>query len=69
MLARLSQITRHLSLASPSLARHSGRAAFGRMAAATVSERNSRPINTAACLIIGDEVLGGKVCTLPASLW
>ncbi|KAK0391229.1 hypothetical protein NLU13_0730 [Sarocladium strictum] len=30
------------------------------MAAATVSDRNSRTINTAACLIIGDEVLGGK---------
>jgi hypothetical protein len=24
-------------------------------------ERNSRTIHTAACLIIGDEVLGGKV--------
>lgn len=27
----------------------------------TADKRNSRPIRTAACLIIGDEVLGGKV--------
>lgn len=27
----------------------------------SADERNSRPIHTAACLIIGDEVLGGKV--------
>ena len=28
---------------------------------ATPDERNSRTVHTAACLIIGDEVLGGKV--------
>lgn len=28
---------------------------------ATADERNTRTIHTAACLIIGDEVLGGKV--------
>ncbi|RBQ95891.1 hypothetical protein VDGD_20242 [Verticillium dahliae] len=27
---------------------------------ASADERNSRTIHTAACLIIGDEVLGGK---------
>jgi hypothetical protein len=27
----------------------------------TADERNTRTIHTAACLIIGDEVLGGKV--------
>jgi len=32
------------------------------MAAVTADERNARTVNTAACLIIGDEVLGGKVC-------
>ena len=58
MLSRLTQVTRHLS--SPALTLRSTRA-FGKMAAASVSERNSRTINTAACLIIGDEVLGGKV--------
>ncbi|KAK6828554.1 hypothetical protein PG987_011895 [Apiospora arundinis] len=30
------------------------------MATATAEERNTRTIHTAACLIIGDEVLGGK---------
>lgn len=30
------------------------------MSGATADERNSRAIHTAACLIIGDEVLGGK---------
>ncbi|RKF79548.1 hypothetical protein GcC1_045024 [Golovinomyces cichoracearum] len=29
--------------------------------ASAVEERNTRTIHTAACLIIGDEVLGGKV--------
>lgn len=31
------------------------------MTSSTVEERNTRTIHTAACLIIGDEVLGGKV--------
>lgn len=31
---------------------------------ASAEERNSRTIHTAACLIIGDEVLGGKVCSI-----
>lgn len=31
------------------------------MTSSSVGDRNSRTINTAACLIIGDEVLGGKV--------
>jgi hypothetical protein len=30
----------------------------------TADERNSRTIHTAACLIIGDEVLGGKASFL-----
>lgn len=30
-------------------------------ASTAASERNKKTINTAACLIIGDEVLGGKV--------
>jgi len=29
--------------------------------AVAANERNSKAIHTAACLIIGDEVLGGKV--------
>jgi hypothetical protein len=34
------------------------------MTSSTADERNSRTIHTAACLIIGDEVLGGKVSFL-----
>lgn len=33
------------------------------MTSSSANERNSRTIHTAACLIIGDEVLGGKVCS------
>ena len=33
-------------------------------AAAEATERGRRTIQTAACLIIGDEVLGGKVRVL-----
>lgn len=38
----------------------------------SLDERNSRTINTAACLIIGDEVLGGKASfasDLVSKLW
>lgn len=35
------------------------------MSGTTADERNSRAIHTAACLIIGDEVLGGKACSRP----
>lgn len=31
------------------------------MAKVTADQRNEREVETAACLIIGDEVLGGKV--------
>ena len=31
------------------------------MTPVSADERNTRTISTAACLIIGDEVLGGKV--------
>ncbi|GKU01326.1 molybdenum cofactor synthesis protein [Fusarium langsethiae] len=58
MFSRISQITRHLS--AP-IANNTRRFAFGRiMASVSADERNSRTISTAACLIIGDEVLGGK---------
>lgn len=59
MFSRLSQVTRHLSAPAASLT--AGRAVFGKMATASADERNTRTIHTAACLIIGDEVLGGKV--------
>lgn len=35
--------------------------------AATVDDRLTRKIHTAACLIIGDEVLGGKVSSVAAA--
>lgn len=32
--------------------------------ASSIEEKNKRLIHTAGCIIIGDEVLGGKVCAL-----
>jgi hypothetical protein len=57
MFSRIAQVTRHLS--SQTISPQLRRSALSRMASA--DERNSRQIQTAACLIIGDEVLGGKV--------
>ncbi|KAJ5529193.1 hypothetical protein N7527_002586 [Penicillium freii] len=65
MLNRLNLLTRHLScpfspyrptspsFSTPSLAPRSGSSAM-------TSAAHTKPIHTAACLIIGDEVLGGK---------
>ncbi|KAI1330981.1 molybdopterin binding domain-containing protein [Xylariaceae sp. FL0255] len=68
MFSRLSQVARHLSKPAPNLAHLSAAAStssgvssrISGMAAASANERNARTIHTAACLIIGDEVLGGK---------
>jgi hypothetical protein len=66
MFSRFSQLARHLSRPQPNYA-HTSAAAFASSAArvmtspSTADERNTRTIHTAACLIIGDEVLGGKV--------
>lgn len=62
MFSRLSQITRHLSTPISQGSRRTVTSAFidSRMAA-TADERSAPTIHTAACLIIGDEVLGGKV--------
>ena len=78
MFSRLSQVARHLSKPQPNYTHFSAAAAgaafpspaargvaFGIMA--TADERNTRTIHTAACLIIGDEVLGGKVRTKAGS--
>jgi hypothetical protein len=67
MFTRISQLARQLSRPLPNYAHTSAAAATrgtASMAAAAVTadERNARTVNTAACLIIGDEVLGGKVC-------
>lgn len=63
MFSRLNQIARHLSRPLPHYLHNS--AAVGGLLSSTsratmASERSKRMINTAACLIIGDEVLGGK---------
>lgn len=66
MFSRFSQLTRHLARPRPNFAHTSAAAAATTsrarpsMASATPDERNRRAIHTAACLIIGDEVLGGK---------
>jgi hypothetical protein len=69
MFSRFSQLARHLSRPLPNYAHNSAAAvssAASRVmtSSSTADERNSRMIHTAACLIIGDEVLGGKVCSL-----
>lgn len=67
MFSRLAQLTRHFSRPLPNYA-HNSAAAFASSAnrimtsSSTANDRNTRTIHTAACLIIGDEVLGGKVC-------
>lgn len=50
MLSRLSQVTHHL-VRRPSIS-----------SLRTMSDPFNKSIRTAACLIIGDEVLNGKVC-------
>merc|ERR1712225_35131 len=69
MFSRLSQLARHFSRPLPNYAHNSAAALSSKTsrimtsssaAAATADERNSRMIHTAACLIIWDEVLGGK---------
>jgi hypothetical protein len=64
MFSRISQVSRHLSRPLPQLARASS-AKFrpslssSVMAGASATQQKGL-IHTAACLIIGDEVLGGK---------
>lgn len=60
MFSRLNQVARHLARPLPNYLHNSAFAGPAAMA----QERSKRTINTAACLIIGDEVLGGKVSTL-----
>lgn len=69
MLSRLNLLTRHFArpfssihpaTPTPSLTRRSGLSAM-------TSATHPKPIHTAACLIIGDEVLGGKVSNIYTS--
>ncbi|KAK1507546.1 molybdenum cofactor synthesis domain-containing protein [Colletotrichum tamarilloi] len=67
MFARLTQLSRHLPSAQSitqavkpaAFPVYSGIARSSRIMV-SADERNTRTIHTAACLIIGDEVLGGK---------
>lgn len=61
MFSRLSQLARHLSKPLPNYAHRSaaGGITGPRMTSAQAAN-NVRQIHTAGCLIIGDEVLGGK---------
>ncbi|KAH9820900.1 molybdopterin binding domain-containing protein [Teratosphaeria destructans] len=63
MFSRINQLARHLSRPVPNYL-HTSAAAGGLLQASSrasmAQERSKRTINTAACLIIGDEVLGGK---------
>lgn len=64
MFARFSQLARHLSRPLPNFAHSSAAAtAFARVPVVRMTSTNGTrksQIHTAACLIIGDEVLGGK---------
>ena len=39
------------------------------MTSVTAEEKSKRLIHTAGCIIIGDEVLGGKVCSRTYPMW
>ncbi|KAL8953420.1 MAG: hypothetical protein Q9222_000733 [Ikaeria aurantiellina] len=65
MYARLNQLSRHLSrpllnYTHPSTAKVQRPAIGGIMSSSGAEERSKRMIHTAGCIIIGDEVLGGK---------
>jgi hypothetical protein len=69
MFSRLNQLVRHLSRPLPNYARISAAASQSALHPAvmtstiTPEEKSRRMIHTAGCIIIGDEVLGGKVGT------
>jgi hypothetical protein len=64
MISRITQLSRHLSRPLPNYL-HTSASAFtpakSLTSRAMAAERSKKTIHTAACLIIGDEVLGGKV--------
>lgn len=68
MFGRVNQLLRHLSRPLPNYAHTSaGSSVLSRNQSpyamtSSVVPLKPKPIHTAACLIIGDEVLGGKVC-------
>jgi len=64
MFSRINQLARHLSRPLPNYLHNSAaRPSLGGLVTpqTMAQERSKKMIHTAACLIIGDEVLGGKV--------
>jgi hypothetical protein len=61
MFSRISQVARHLSRPLPNYA-HRSAASLTSSVMSGAAPQQKGLIHTAACLIIGDEVLGGKVC-------
>jgi len=71
MFSRINQLARHLSRPLPNYLHNSAASGLSLTTSrAMAAERSKRMINTAACLIIGDEVLGGKVSiSIPYLHW
>ena len=73
MFARVNQLARHLTRPLPNYAHNSAFAArttFGsHMMTSSAEARSTRMIHTAGCIIIGDEVLGGKVLWNAGKPW
>ena len=62
MFGRLSQLARHLTRPSPNYTHRSAAfTACSMTSSAITNDAGRRTIHTAGCIIIGDEVLGGKV--------
>jgi hypothetical protein len=61
MFGRFNQLARHLTRPLPNLAQTPAGLAASMTSSAKFFENKTKTIHTAACLIIGDEVLGGKV--------
>lgn len=70
MFSRVAQLARHLSRPAAQFA-YSGTTPLvsagvrPQVNMSTAEQNFARTIHTAACLIIGDEVLGGKACLIP----
>jgi hypothetical protein len=70
MFSRLSQLARHFSHPLPNFAHRPAAAfpftSFAKMTSSSTAQSipQKSPIHTAGCIIIGDEVLGGKVALL-----
>jgi hypothetical protein len=79
MFGRINQLVRHLSRPLPNFAHTSAATAsksivspaaalgYNMTSSTTFSQNKTKTIHTAACLIIGDEVLGGKVHIIGSS--